>query len=111
MVVRLVQDLRNSGYTVDCAGDGAEGLALADSRQPDAIVLVDTADDRTALELCSALSDVCPHAAITFLTPSADPVVRIGALDAGATDCVSMPYNGRELRARLRARLRGIESA
>ena len=73
-------------------------------------MLVDTHADLSALALCTALTDLCPHATVTYLTPSADPNVRVGALDAGATDCVSMPYNVHELRARLRARLRAAES-
>ncbi len=108
---RLGRELRESGYTVDSAGDDAEALFVATCRPPDAIVLVDTDADLSALALCTALTDLCPHATVTYLTPSADPNVRVGALDAGATDCVSMPYNVHELRARLRARLRAIESA
>ena len=102
----LVRQLRGDGYMVDSAQDGADGLAQAAATAPGAIVLVGTRPDSTGLELCRALRELCPSAPIIVLTPSTNPSARIDALDAGAIDCLSIPYSVEEFKARLRARLR-----
>ena len=102
----LARELRDDGYVVDSAQDGADGLAQAAATAPGAIVLVGTRTDSTGLELCRTLCELCPSAPIIVLTPCANPCARIDALDAGAIDCLSIPYSVEEFKARLRARLR-----
>ncbi len=107
---RLVRELRADAYDVESAEDRAVGLALAAANPPKAIVLVGIRPDSVGLELCSTLCKLCPAAPILGLTPSENSHARTDILDAGATDCLSIPYSMQEFKSRLRVRFRIIAS-
>ena len=61
--------------------------------------------DRDGLELISAIRAVSP-APVIVVSARGDVAEKVAALDLGAADFVTKPFDGDELRARLRAALR-----
>ena len=103
---QLVRALRITlaahGYDVIAAGDGATAIAMAAQAHPD-IVLLDLGmpklDGIAVIEALRGWSDV-PILVVSGRTGSAD---KVEALDAGADDYVTKPFQVDELLARLRA--------
>lgn len=103
---QLVRALRITlgahGYDVVVAADGAAAIALAGSEHPDVIVLdlgMPRLDGVAVIEAVRGWSAV-PIIVVSGRTGSADKVM---ALDAGADDYVTKPFQIDELLARLRA--------
>lgn len=97
--------LVRAGYDVIEARTGREALDLAASAQPDAILLDLGLPDRDGLELVTLLKS---RARAPVLVVSAREATddKVAALDLGADDYVTKPFDGEELLARLRAALR-----
>ena len=97
--------LEKDGYLVYVAGNGREGLALAERTKPGLLVLdlmlPDVAGEDVAREI-RARSDV----PILMLTAKASEDERVGGLALGADDYLVKPFSPRELVARVRAILR-----
>jgi two-component system KDP operon response regulator KdpE len=103
----LTTILRGAGYDVDVASTGAEALAAATIRPPDAIVLDLVLPDMNGTEVCRRLrqsSDV----PIVILSAVGEERQKVEALDAGADDYVTKPFGMEELLARIRAVLRRV---
>ena len=104
--------LEKDGYLVYVAGDGREGLALAERTKPGLIVLDLMLPDVSGEEICREIrsrSDV----PILMLTAKASEDERVGGLALGADDYLTKPFSPRELVARVRAVLRrtqGVEA-
>jgi len=104
--------LEKDGFTVYVAANGRDGLALAEKKNPDLIVLDLMLPDVSGEEICEEVrsrSDV----PIVMLTAKASEEERVGGLVAGADDYLVKPFSPRELVARVRAvlrRTRGVES-
>ena len=104
--------LEKDGFTVYVAANGREGLALAERRSPDLIVLDLMLPDISGEEICQEVrsrSDV----PIVMLTAKASEEERVGGLVAGADDYLVKPFSPRELVARVHAVLRrtkGVET-
>ena len=104
--------LEKDGFTVYVAANGRDGLALAEKRNPDLIVLDLMLPDISGEEICEEVrsrSDV----PIVMLTAKASEDERIGGLIAGADDYLVKPFSPRELVARVHAVLRrtkGVEA-
>lgn len=97
--------LEAAGYQVERADTAAEGLRLAATRSPAAVLLdlgLPDMDGQEALERLRAFSAV-PVLIISARDREAE---KIRALDAGADDYVEKPFALGELLARLRASLR-----
>ncbi len=97
--------LERDGYSVFVAGDGAEGLRLAEKMKPALIVLDLMLPDVSGEEICRDIrsrSDV----PILMLTAKASEDERVGGLALGADDYLTKPFSPRELVARVRAVLR-----
>jgi two-component system, OmpR family, KDP operon response regulator KdpE len=93
------------GYHLEEAHTGAEGLAQATSCQPE-LLLVDLGlPDRDGI---GVIADVrkFSHAPILVISARGQESDKIAALDAGADDYVSKPFQVGELLARIRAALR-----
>lgn len=102
--------LSRAAYEVVEAKTGREALGLAASARPDAILLDLGLPDRDGLELVPLL---LREAQVPLLVVSAREATddKVAALDLGADDYVTKPFDGEELLARLRAALRGRLSA
>lgn len=104
--------LEKDGYLVYVAGNGREGLALAERTKPGLVVLDLMLPDVSGEEICREIrsrSDV----PILMLTAKASEDERVGGLALGADDYLTKPFSPRELVARVRAVLRrtqGTES-
>ncbi len=97
--------LERDGYLVYVAGNGAEGLALAERMKPGLIVLDLMLPDISGEEICRQIrtrSDV----PILMLTAKSGEEERVGGLTLGADDYLTKPFSPRELVARVRAILR-----
>ncbi|MFM8476214.1 MAG: response regulator transcription factor [Planctomycetaceae bacterium] len=101
----IAQVLREDGYAVDEAADGAEGLYKARTWSYDAIVLDLLLPQLTGWELLQQLRKT--HAVPVLILTARDEVAdRVRGLDAGADDYLTKPFALSELRARLRALIR-----
>ncbi len=97
--------LERDGYRVFVAGNGNDGLALAERIKPGLVVLDLMLPDISGEEICREVrsrSDV----AILMLTAKSAEDERVGGLALGADDYLTKPFSPRELVARVRAILR-----
>jgi two-component system KDP operon response regulator KdpE len=102
-IVRALRvNLRARGYDVETALDAAAGLALAARRPPDVVILDLGLPDLDGSEVIAGLRG-WTRAPIIVLTGRTDQPQKIAALDAGADDYVTKPFDIEELFARMRA--------
>ena len=102
----LLKELRESGYTVDHAADGREGLARALQGQFDLIVtdrMLPQLDGLTIIERLRARGGGTPVLVLSALGSVDD---RIRGLKAGGDDYLTKPFAFAELLARIEALLR-----
>jgi len=93
-IAQLVElELSDSGYQVNIAHDGQDGLELAQTLQPDAIVLDWTLPRLTGLEICQQLRAEGNAVPIVFATAMADSPHQQAAMAAGANAYVVKPYS------------------
>lgn len=103
---RLLQGtLGRTGYEAVEATTAAEALALAKSIRPDAILLDLGLPDRDGLEIVPLLRQL-RAAPILILSAREGTDQKVAALDLGAHDYVTKPFDSEEVLARLRASLR-----
>ena len=102
----LVKGLSESGYTVDRAGDGREGLFLASSGGYDAMILDRMLPGMDGLSMLGALraAEIRTPALILSALGSVDD--RVKGLRAGGDDYLVKPFAFSELLARIEALLR-----
>jgi two-component system, OmpR family, phosphate regulon response regulator OmpR len=105
--------LRQAGFEVAHAMDGASGLAAlqnaASGKTPALVVLDLMLPDMDGLEICRrirALGGALARTPILMLTAKGDPMDRVIGLEVGADDYLAKPFEPRELLARIRAILR-----
>ncbi len=98
--------LGRAGYRVVEAASGREALARLDETQPDVILLDLGLPDRDGLELIPAIMKQS-KAAILIVSARDATEQKVTALDLGAVDYVTKPFDTEELLARVRAALRG----
>jgi two-component system, OmpR family, KDP operon response regulator KdpE len=98
-------NLRARGYDVAAAATGREALAEARRRPPDVVLLDLGLPDTDGGEVIRELRG-WSRAPVIVLSGRAGSGDKIGALDAGADDYVTKPFDMEELLARLRAALR-----
>ncbi|KQN03846.1 response regulator transcription factor [Sphingomonas sp. Leaf25] len=104
---RLLRNtLLHAGYLVIEAGDGRAALQQAAAEHPDAILLDLGLPDRDGLSLIPLL-----RPAVVLIVSARDAVdEKVTALDLGADDFVTKPFDTQELLARLRVALRHRQS-
>jgi DNA-binding response OmpR family regulator len=97
--------LEVAGFTVDMAGDGAEGLAKFAAHEPDLVVLDVMMPGINGLEVCRRLRHVS-QVPIVMLTALGEEENRIAGLQLGADDYVTKPFSPKELALRVVSVLR-----
>ncbi|MFE0025455.1 response regulator transcription factor [Amycolatopsis sp. NPDC059021] len=97
--------LEVAGFTVDMAGDGAEGLAKFASQEPDLVVLDVMMPGVNGLEVCRRLRQLS-QVPIVMLTALGEEENRIAGLQLGADDYVTKPFSPKELALRVTSVLR-----
>jgi DNA-binding response OmpR family regulator len=95
--------LRKAGYAVDVAGDGEEGLWLAESNQYDAIILDLMLPRLDGLSLLRTLRRKQNGTHVLILTAKDTVENRVNGLQAGADDYLIKPFAFEELLARVQA--------
>ena len=98
--------LTNFGYQIVEAARGEEALALARTAQFDAVLLDINMPGMGGIEVCRTLRKNDSHLPIVMLTVQEGEDCKVEALDAGADDYITKPFQLRELTARLRAAVR-----
>jgi two-component system OmpR family response regulator len=101
----LVFALTKAGLDTIEAADGEEALTLAETRQPDLIVLDINMPRMDGLEVCRRLRAE-GGLPILFLSSRDDEIDRIIGIELGADDYVTKPFSPREVVARVMAVLR-----
>lgn len=102
--------LERAGYRIAAAASGRQALEMLGDAQPDLVLLDLGLPDRDGLELIPAIRK---HSKAAILVVSARDATeqKVTALDLGALDYVTKPFDTEELLARVRAALRGRISA
>lgn len=97
--------LARGGYETIEAEDGRAALSALDIDKPDLVLLDLGFPDRDGIELIGAIKARSP-AKILVVTAREDVREKVAALDLGADDYVTKPFDTDELLARVRALLR-----
>ncbi len=103
ILLGLRDALEFEGLRVISAGRGQEGIALARSEAPDAIILDLSLPDMNGYAVCEEIRRLRPLVPIVMLTARSQETDKIRGLDAGADDYVTKPFSVNELIARVRA--------
>ena len=98
--------LEADGYQVLTASEGAEGLRLAVTAEPDLVVLDLLMPGVDGQAVLSAVLAHDPRMRVLVLSATADVQARVACLERGAVDFLAKPFAVRELLARVRSRLR-----
>ncbi|MEU7875940.1 response regulator [Dactylosporangium sp. NPDC049140] len=102
MLRALRINLQARQYEVVTAGDGTSALRAAAEEHPDVVVLDLGLPDIDGLEVLRTLRAWTP-VPVVVLSGRLSSTEKVAALDAGADDYVTKPFNIDELLARLRA--------
>lgn len=97
--------LEANGYRVFDAATGQDGVAQAAQRRPDLVLLDLGLPDFEGVEVLKRLRE-WSKVPVIILSVRDREDDKVAALDAGADDYVTKPFNSAELLARLRAALR-----
>jgi DNA-binding response OmpR family regulator len=101
--------LKDAGYSVIVAKDGADGLALHARERPDLVILDIMLPAIDGFEVCRRIRS-WSKTPILMLTARSEEDDRINGLDLGADDYLVKPFSPRELVSRVRAILRRTSS-
>jgi two-component system phosphate regulon response regulator PhoB len=104
----LVGALREAGHSLRVARTGAGGIVGARAQRPDVVVIEAILPDIPGTEVCRSLKaeEATRDTCIVFLSAKNAPSDRVLALELGADDYVSKPFDARELVLRIQALLR-----
>jgi heavy metal response regulator len=102
----LEQGLRETGYTVDVARNGVDGLEYALAYEYDAIVLDIMLPKLNGLDVLKEIRVKRVKSPVLLLTARDGMDDRVRGLDMGADDYLVKPFAFPELLARIRALLR-----
>ena len=102
----LTEDLRRHGYETEVAGDGEQALKLGSTSAFDLILLDVMLPRLDGFEVCRELRRRGVNTPIILLTAKAHETEKVLGLELGADDYLTKPFSPRELRARIKVRLR-----
>jgi DNA-binding response OmpR family regulator len=97
--------LKNAGYGVEAAANGAEALQRLAAGTPALVILDLMLPDVDGVELCRRIRQRW-DVPILMLTARDEDVDKIIGLEVGADDYMTKPFNPRELVARVKSILR-----
>jgi len=101
--------LEQDGMQVDCAYDGEEAVEYARNNQYDIILLDVMLPKLTGFEVCQQIREFS-NVPIIMLTAKGDDMDKILGLEYGADDYITKPFNILEVKARIKAIMRRVES-
>ena len=98
--------LCSEGYEVDLVPDGLTGLEVLRFSRPSAVIVDIQHPGPSDRDLCLQMSELIPGLPIVVLSASAEVAEKVLLLETGADDYVTIPFNSRELVARLHGVIR-----
>jgi two-component system, OmpR family, KDP operon response regulator KdpE len=98
--------LSGLGFVVIEAARGEEALSLIRTAQFDVVLLDINMPGMGGIDVCRIMRKSSPRLPIVMLTVQGSEDRKVEALDAGADDYITKPFQLRELIARLRAAVR-----
>lgn len=104
--VSLRTILSNIGFEIVEAARGEEALSLIRTAQFDAVLLDINMPGMGGVEVCRQMRQDSARLPIVMLTVQGSEDRKVEALDAGADDYITKPFQLRELIARLKAAVR-----
>ncbi|OAI17162.1 DNA-binding response regulator [Methylomonas koyamae] len=104
----LAADLRDAGYIVDTAADGAQGEFLGATEPYDAAILDLGLPKLAGLEVLKCWRAAGNHMPVIVLTARDAWHEKVDGFKAGADDYVCKPFHPQELLARLQAVLKRV---
>ena len=105
---QLIETMKDTGYVVDAAADGAQGLYYA-KEYPVDIAIIDLGLPKVdGMEIVKQLRDAGKDYPVIILTARTHWKDRILGLEAGADDYMDKPFHHEELLARMRALQRRV---
>jgi two-component system KDP operon response regulator KdpE len=107
----LFETLGALGFMVGEAENGEEALVRLRMVTYDAVLLDINMPGMGGMETCRKIFQVYPRLPVIMLTVRDDEEDIVEALDAGAQDYITKPFQIRELTARLRAAIRSSKRA
>ncbi|MEW9051713.1 MAG: response regulator transcription factor [Neobacillus sp.] len=105
----LKYNLEQAGFEVLTAIDGLEGKQLAETMQPDIMILDLMLPKMDGMEVCKQLRQQKIMTPILMLTAKDDEFDKILGLELGADDYMIKPFSPREVIARVKAILRRVQ--
>ena len=106
ILMLLEMELQAEGYSTICCEDGAKALAAIREKPPSLALLDWNMPMISGLDLCRRLRETGNRVPVIMITARDEMDDRIAALEAGADDFISKPFNIREVLARVKALLR-----
>jgi DNA-binding response OmpR family regulator len=100
--------LERAGFKVMIAGNGADALTLARSKQPDLVVLDLGLPKMDGLDVTRSLRKRS-NVPIIMLTARVEESDKLTGLELGADDYLTKPFSPKELVARVRAVFRRVD--
>jgi DNA-binding response OmpR family regulator len=94
------------GFSVDIAGNGAEGLGMFRGATPSVLVLDLSLPGMPGQDVCREISHASPSLPIVILSAKSEVMDKVLLLELGAHDYVTKPFSPRELLARVRTAMR-----
>ena len=107
----LHNTLQTMGFVVDDASTGDEALLLVRKSKYDVVLLDINMPGMGGIQACREIRKNLPRLGILMLTVRDSEDDKVTALDAGADDYITKPFNIRELAARVRAAVRRSSAA
>src|SRR5512140_1810987 len=101
----LRTSLSSQGYDIRVANDGETALEIMKDWSPDLVITDLSMPNMPGLELCRRIR-LKAKMPIIVLSVRGEEKAKVEALDAGADDYVTKPFNMNELLARVRSALR-----
>ncbi len=111
LALGLKDALEFEGFRVLTCGTGKEGVLLAKSERPHAVLLDLMLPDINGYQVCEEIRRSDAYVPVLMLTAKSQEADKIRGLDAGADDYVTKPFSVGELVARLRAIFRRTQRA
>jgi two-component system, OmpR family, KDP operon response regulator KdpE len=97
--------IERAGYAASEAASAREGLSLVDIEKPDAVLLDLGLPDRDGIEIVQLVKNRS-DATLIVVSAREDTAEKVAALDLGADDYITKPFDTEELLARIRTALR-----
>ena len=101
-----VKGLKQDGYAIDTASDGASAVELCEINTYDLVVLDINLPKLNGIEVLKQVRTLNKSVKIIIVSANRSIEQRIEGLDLGANDYLTKPFDFQELRARIRALLR-----